>query len=183
MKKLGFLILTAAWLAVLTTPVAAQSFGPTHEGFDPSAPTDGHVHEGELGEKSLYLEHRLRCNCSCGLDVHQCQFAMQCGTSPVWSKRIRDELAAGRGVETIEAGFVADFGTTVLMAPPPEGFNLLGYFMPAVALVLAGVLAGLVARGGARSGELAATGPVTAEDEARLRAAMKELDEAESPDW
>ena len=89
--------LAAALLAALVaTPAAAQSTGPEHAGFDPNAPRDGHYHEGEIGEKLLALESALKCNCSCGLDVHSCQFQMQCGTSPVWSIRIRESLEAGR---------------------------------------------------------------------------------------
>ena len=80
--------------------------------------SEGHYHEGEMGEKYLYIESRLQCNCGCNLDVHSCQFQMQCGTSPAWSERIRLDLEKGLSVEAIEASFVADFGPTVLMSPP-----------------------------------------------------------------
>lgn len=183
MKRLASVSVALAWVAAAAAPLAGQSTGPTHEGYDPNAPVGGHYHEGELGEKSLYLEHRLRCNCSCGLDAHSCQFQMQCGVSPVWAARIRRQLAAGDDIETIEAGFVAEFGTQVLMAPPPEGFNLLGYLMPGAAILMSGVLVGLVARGGAKTEAPAPAGPVSPEEEARLREAMRALDEAEGPDW
>ena len=173
----------ATALALWAFPVAGQSVGPTHEGFDPSVRVEGHYHEGELGEKYRYVEQQLKCNCGCGLDVHTCQYQMQCGTSPFWSQRIRESLEAGESVETIQAGFVAEFGMQVLMAPPAEGFNLLGYVMPAIMIVVAGVLAGLVARGGPRTTEPVPADSVSADDEERLRAALKTLDEAESPDW
>jgi cytochrome c-type biogenesis protein CcmH/NrfF len=166
----------------LAAPVAGQSTGPSHAGYDPTVAVGGHFHEGELGEKLMAIESALKCNCSCGLDVHSCQFQMQCGTSPVWTNRIRTALEAGQSVEAIKASFVADFGTEVLMLPPPEGFNLLGYLLPAVAILTAGMIVGVIARGGATRGAVVA-GPLTDEDTERLRAAMEKLDEDESPDW
>lgn len=146
-------------------------------------PTAGHFHEGELGEKLMVLESNLKCDCGCGLDAHSCQFQMQCGTSPVWSLRIRQELAAGKSVDVIQAGFVADYGTEVLMLPPAEGFNLLGYLLPAVAIVTAGMLIGLLSRGGIQGRDLVPVTELSEVDEDRLREAMRRLDESESPDW
>jgi cytochrome c-type biogenesis protein CcmH/NrfF len=69
------------------------------------------------------------------------------------------------------------------MAPPAEGFNLVGYLLPAFAILTAGVLVGLSARAGARTATPAPVTQVTDADAERLRAAMRTLDEAESPDW
>jgi len=146
--------------------------------------SEGHYHEGELGAKYLLIEQALKCSCGCGLDVHSCQYQMQCGTSPVWSARIRQQLEQGLDEETIKAGFVAEFGATVLMAPPAEGFNLVGYLLPAFAILSAGMLVGLVIRGGAaRHQILEPVDSVSPEDQARLTAELKKLEEAESPDW
>lgn len=146
--------------------------------------SEGHYHEGELGEKYLFLESRLKCNCGCGLDVHSCQYQMQCGTSPAWSARIRRDLEAGMSVEAIEASFVSEFGTSVLMAPPAEGFNLLGYLLPAVAIVTAGMMVGLVIRGGTgRRQEIAPVQELSDTDQARLAEELRRLEQAESPDW
>lgn len=167
----------------LAMPVAAQSAGPSHAGYDPNAPVGTHFHEGELGEKLMVIETALKCNCSCGLDVHSCQFQMQCGVSPGWTVRIRQALEAGESVEAIQASFVADYGTQVLMMPPAEGFNLLGYFLPAVAILTAGSLVGMIVRGGVGREALAPAEVLSDQDAERLRAAMAKLDEAESPDW
>ena len=143
-----------------------------------------HYHEGELGAKYRLIEQALTCNCGCGLDVHSCQFQMQCGTSPVWSQRIRAELEAGKDVEAVKAGFVAEFGPTVLMAPPAEGFNLVGYLLPSFAIVFAGMLVGLIVRRGV--GREDRPEPVVAlsdDDAERLAVAMRRLDQQESPDW
>jgi hypothetical protein len=177
----GFLACAAVGL--LVAPTKAQSTGPTHTGFDPNAPVGGHYHEGEVGEKLLVLESNFKCGCGCGLDVHTCQFQMQCGTAPVWSQRIRESLERGETVEAIEASFVADFGKTVLLLPPAEGFNLVGYFLPAFAILTAGMLIGLLTRGGMRREDLVPVENLTDDEAANLREAMKQLDELERPDW
>lgn len=168
---------------VSVTPAQAQSTGPRHEGYDPTASVGGHVHEGELGEKLLIIETALKCQCSCGLDVHSCQFQMQCGHSPGYTARIRESLEAGESVEAIKASFVADYGTQVLMMPPAEGFNLLGYFLPAMAILAAAALVGMVARGNQTREALAPAGELSEAERRRLQEAMRKLDEEESPDW
>lgn len=144
----------------------------------------GHYHEGELGQKYLRLEQSLKCNCGCGLDVHSCQFQMQCGTSPAWSERIRRDLEAGLTPEAIQASFVEEYGPTVLMAPPAEGFNLLGYLLPAFAIVTAGAAVLLVIRAGrGRHPEVAPVAEASDEEQALLAAELRKLEQAESPDW
>jgi cytochrome c-type biogenesis protein CcmH/NrfF len=184
-RMTGFAMLVATLGLAMAGPVAAESSTSHPQSvFDATRPPGGHYHEGELGEKLLIVEHSIRCNCSCGLDVHSCQFQMQCGVSPGWSQRIMQQLQAGETVEAIQAGFVADFGGTVLMSPPAEGFNLVGYLLPSVAIITAGMLIGLIVRAGA-SGRTrpARVAELGAEDEERLRDALRQLDEAEGPDW
>jgi cytochrome c-type biogenesis protein CcmH/NrfF len=143
-----------------------------------------HSHEGPLGEQLLIIERNLRCNCgTCGLDTHSCQFQMQCGVSPGWTERIRRDLEAGRTAEAIQASFVADYGTQVLMAPPPEGFNLLGYFLPAIAILAAGALIAVGVRANTKRQTAVPVREIDTEDAERLRAEWQKLDEAESPDW
>lgn len=182
--KASTLTIVLAALAVMAAPTLAQSTGPSHSGFDPNAPTAGHYHVGEVGQKLMILETALKCDCGCGLDVHSCQFQMQCGTAPVWSVRIREALERGESVEAIQAGFVADFGTAVLMAPPREGFNLVGYFLPAVGIITMGMLVGLLIRNGS-AGRQRPVGVTRLDerDEARLRDALRKIDAEESPDW
>jgi cytochrome c-type biogenesis protein CcmH/NrfF len=176
-------VLLPLMLLAVAASVVAQSTGPSHAGFDPNASMDGHYHEGELGEKLMALESALKCNCSCKLDLHTCQFQMQCGTSPVWTRRIREALEQGQEMEAIEAGFVADFGPAVLLAPPAEGFNLVAYLLPVFMMVTAGMLVGLIVKGGVRREDLVPVTDLTDEEEDRLRLEMQKLDEAESPDW
>jgi cytochrome c-type biogenesis protein CcmH/NrfF len=101
----------------------------------------------------------------------------------VWSQRILQSLQQGESPEAIQAGFVAEFGGTVLMSPPAEGFNLVGYFLPSVAIVVAGMLIGLLVRGGNDRTRTAGAVVLDDADAQRLQAAMRQLDEAEGPDW
>jgi cytochrome c-type biogenesis protein CcmH/NrfF len=178
-------MLSAFAAVALAAPLSAQSqASPAERGFDPMHPAGGHYHVGEIGQKWLEVEQSIRCNCSCNLDVHTCQFQMQCDTSPGWSKRMYQELEAGETIEAIQAGFVADFGGTALMSPPAEGFNLVGYFLPSIAIVTAGMLIGLIVR--ARAGTRDHTAPLrelNEDDALKLRDALRKLDEAEGPDW
>lgn len=85
--------------------------------------------------------------------------------------------------EAIQASFVADYGLTVLMAPPAEGFNLLGYLLPGFTILAAGALISIAARGRMKTQQLAPVTEVTDEDAERLRAEWQKLDRSESPDW
>lgn len=176
------MLAAAAFALVGSAPAQAQTTA-LPQGYDPATAGQGHFHEGELGEKLMLVESALKCNCGCGLDVHSCQFQMQCGTSPVWSLRIRQQLEAGESVDAVKASFVAEYGTEVLMMPPAEGFNLLGYFLPAMAILAAGALVGMVARGGSTREALVPATDLSAADAERLQAAMRKLDQEESPDW
>jgi cytochrome c-type biogenesis protein CcmH len=176
-------LLALVLLAIGAPKAWAQSTGPVHTGYDPTAPIGGHYHEGPIGDMWLAIERGLKCNCSCTMDTHSCQFQMQCAVSPGWSERIRRDLEAGQTPEAIEASFVADYGMTVLMAPPPEGFNLVGYLLPGLTIVAAAGFIGLVARGNMRRNPPAPVTEIADEDAERLRAEWQKLDEAESPDW
>jgi len=145
---------------------------------------EAHNHEGEFGEIYLLIERALRCDCGCKLDVHSCQYQMQCGTSPVWSQRILAELEEGRTPEAIKAGFVVDFGASVLMAPPAEGFNLLGYLLPGTAILTVGMLVGLmVRRNSHRSERWEPARAPSSEEQALLEEELRGLKDDEESSW
>lgn len=139
-----------------------------------------HSHEGPYGEALLRLEKAIRCNCGCMLDVHLCQFQMQCGTSPAWSQRLLSALEAGESDEAILAGFSTDFGASVLMALPREGFNWVGYILPWVAILVgaAGVGA-LFRRRTAFADTEGVEAEVTSAEWSRIQEAMDQLREEE----
>lgn len=178
-------ILTAFLLTLLAVPVAAQSTGPRHDGYDPGTKYV-HDHGHELGEKLRYVEQNLRCSCGCTLDVHTCQLNMQCGVSPAWSEQIFRRLSEGASEQEVLDEFVVEYGQAVLIAPPLEGFNWVGYLTPAVALLMGGVLVGLVLRRsvGSRAAEPARSDVVSRADWNRLQAEIQKLEEEEaSSDW
>ncbi len=177
------LLVESLLVATLAAGGIQESTGPAHAGYDPSIAYE-HDHSGPLGEKLLRIEESLRCNCGCGLDVHICQFQMQCGVSPVWSQRILDRLGAGESEEVILAGFVADYGTTALMAPPMKGFNWLGYLLPGSAILLAGALVGLALRRNVSAPRPATAGPEPTDDDwSRLQEAIRDIEREGVDEW
>ena len=57
--------------------------------------------------------------------------------------RLQDE---GKSREEIVAAFVLENGVSILMAPPKRGFNLAGYFVPGVLILIAAAVLVLVLR-------------------------------------
>lgn len=176
MRSLALLL-----LAALAAPVSAQSTGPEHAAYDPSVGYR-HSHDGPLGEKLRFLEQSFKCSCGCTLDLHTCQLNMQCGISPAWSERILAELEEGRTEEQIVAGFVEDYGKAVLIAPPLEGFNWVGYLTPGMALIMGGVLVGMILKRNARTPapRLASDTPVSDDEWDRLQAEIRKIEDEEA---
>jgi cytochrome c-type biogenesis protein CcmH len=56
---------------------------------------------------------------------------------------IREKLQEGKSKDEIIAYFVSRYGETILGAPPAKGVNWLLWTLPAVALVVGGVIIGL----------------------------------------
>ena len=77
------------------------------------------------------LEHRIRCQCGCTLDVYTCRTTdFSCQVSPSMHRDVMGLVAGGyTSQETLDA-FVGVYGERVLMAPPAAGFNLLGWIAP-----------------------------------------------------
>jgi len=87
----------------------------------------------------MAVEKRLRCTCGCNLDVYTCRTTdFSCGVSPRMHREVLALQDEGKNGQQIVDAFVARYGEVVLMAPKPEGFNLAGYFVPGVAVLVAG---------------------------------------------
>jgi len=81
---------------------------------------------------------KLACKCGvCNNTVATCQM-LECHYSLPARQKIAALQKKGESDETIIAGFVRENGISALSSPPAEGFNILGYVMPFV-----GVLVGL----------------------------------------
>ena len=77
------------------------------------------------------LEHRIRCQCGCTLDVYTCRTTdFSCQVSPSMHRDVMSLVSGGYGAQEIIDAFVGVYGERVLMAPPATGFNLLGWVAP-----------------------------------------------------
>lgn len=93
------------------------------------------------------LEHRIRCQCGCTLDVFTCRTTdFSCQVSPAMHRDIMSLVQGGYDAQEILAAFVNVYGDQALMAPPREGFNVVGYVLPSIAIAIVGVLLAVMMR-------------------------------------
>lgn len=94
------------------------------------------------------LEHQVRCQCGCNLDVYTCRTTdFSCPVSPAMHRDMIALVAGGYAANEITAAFRRVYGERVLMSPPREGFNWVGYLLPSVAILAgAGVLVRYIRR-------------------------------------
>ena len=97
------------------------------------------------------LEHQIKCQCGCVLDVYTCRTTdFSCGVSPAMHGDVMALVAGGHNGAQILAAFQGVYGEQILMAPLRQGFNLVGYLLPFGVLLTGGlVVAGLIRRWGA----------------------------------
>jgi cytochrome c-type biogenesis protein CcmH len=81
------------------------------------------------------VEERLACQCGCGLTVHTCNH-LQCSFAVPVRQDIAKSLAAGQAEDEIVARYVAEYGEKVLSSPTHEGFNLLAWWGPYIAILV-----------------------------------------------
>jgi cytochrome c-type biogenesis protein CcmH len=85
----------------------------------------------------------LKCQCGCGLTVANCNHP-NCSFSVPTRERIDAMLAHGMGRAEIIAYFRKQYGEKILSAPTRQGFNLLAWTMPFIALLAGGGIIVLV---------------------------------------
>lgn len=128
------------------------------------------------------LEHRIRCQCGCTLDVYTCRTTdFSCQVSPQMHRDVQALVQGGYTAPEILEAFVDTYGDRVLMAPPKVGFNILGYVLPGIALAIGAVVLAVVVRRWRRASErvpaaaAAASVPrATPEEIAQLEAAIRD---------
>jgi len=87
------------------------------------------------------IEKKLKCSCGCGLDIYTCRTTdFTCTYSPALHKEVVKLAQQGNSDQQIIDAFVAQYGEAALMAPPRRGFNLAGYFVPSIALIVAALI-------------------------------------------
>jgi cytochrome c-type biogenesis protein CcmH len=80
------------------------------------------------------LEKALHCQCGCTLDVYTCRTTdFACQVSPAMHADVKALVDGGYSAQEILDSFVDVYGERALMAPRPQGFNLVGYLAPFVA--------------------------------------------------
>ncbi len=93
------------------------------------------------------LEANLKCGCGCPLDVYTCRTTdFTCSVSPRMHADVNSLVAGGYDRAEIMAAFVETWGERVLTAPKPQGFNILAYVTPFLALGVGGTIAALLIR-------------------------------------
>lgn len=143
------------------------------------------------------VEKRMQCTCGCTLDIYTCRTTdFTCTYSPALHKEVVALAQEGKTADEIVAAFVEKYGEKILMAPKPEGFNIAGYVVPGVAILLVAGAMLVILRQRTRSLRLQATpaGPdaapvapgalravnaapaASAEELARLERELRELD-------
>jgi cytochrome c-type biogenesis protein CcmH len=118
------LIFLAAALFVFLSP---ELKNVSRETFAAETPTNSQVSEG------------LTCQCGCGLTVANCNMPT-CGFSVPMRREIDRMIGEGKTRAQIIAFYRREYGEKVLSAPTTEGFNLLAWTMPFIALALGGCL-------------------------------------------
>jgi len=128
------------------------------------------------------VEESLTCQCSCGLTVHSCNH-LQCSFSVPAKQTIAEQVGQGMAKEAIVQSFVAKYGEKVLSSPTTVGFNLAAWITPFLALIVGGIVVGLVSlrwsRRRARQAETEKPAPDSQADQYRDRL-KKELETFES---
>lgn len=132
-----------------------------------------------LGQGGIPLENarvralgeQLVCLCGCGSSVTSCNM-LQCHFSEPAREKLLTMVNAGMSDAAILDAFVKENGPRVLMKPPAEGFNLVGWVMPFVALAIGLVIVWWFIRRFRKP--LAATGP--APDSALLARYQERID-------
>ena len=93
------------------------------------------------------LEHHIRCQCGCTLDVYTCRTTdFSCQVSPQMHRDIMALVEGGYSAQEILDAFVHSYGERVLMAPRKQGFNAFGYVAPAIALGVGAVVVAMLIR-------------------------------------
>jgi cytochrome c-type biogenesis protein CcmH len=87
----------------------------------------------------------LTCQCGCGLTVANCNHPT-CEFAVPARAQIGKMIDEGRTRAEIIAFYRDKYGEKVLSAPTTQGFNLLAWIMPFVAIAIGGVFIGFAAR-------------------------------------
>jgi cytochrome c-type biogenesis protein CcmH len=149
-----FLGLGGAALAALGSGAAAAQqplpgSGESGRLYDPRAagrPRDP-VGESQNDPGIIAIEKQLKCTCGCNLDVYICRTTdFTCTYSPALHKEIVALKEGGLTADQVIDAYLEKYGSEFRMAPKAEGFNLAGYLVPGIVVLVAGTVLALVLR-------------------------------------
>ncbi len=120
----------------------------------------------------LELQKELRCpSCGTSLDVSNAPAAQRI------KEFVRQQAALGRSEDEIKDALVAEFGREVLATPPKEGFDLVAWVVPAVAVAVGLAAIPIVTRSWSRRRREVPRGPAaTPEEMDRLQRELDRID-------
>ena len=165
MDRRGFLLAAAATLGAVVQDSLAGS-GPAGRVADPASAGRalGPTTAADIDAAYQVIEKQLKCSCGCGLDIYTCRTTdFNCTYSPGLHRQVVELGQQGKTAQEIIDAFIAQYGQQVLMAPPKRGYNLIGYLLPGVViLVAAGFLLFMLNRWTrVAAAKAAATGPAS----------------------
>jgi len=163
-------------------PMEQGAYRPTLRPAKPGATSKLTVQERDA------LEHRIKCQCGCILDVYTCRTTdFTCQVSPAMHRDVLRLVEGGYDAQEILDAFVQTYGEVALTEPKKEGFNWAGYLAPGIAIATGAVVITMMLRKWGAEARLAAdaraaAGPsggaavagMSADDVARLERAMRE---------
>jgi len=176
----GAAILTAYPANRLTAQDSLAGSGPSGKVWDPSRagrPLTA-LTAADTDAALQVIEKQLKCSCGCGLDIYTCRTTdFNCTYSPGLHRQVVALAEQGKSAQEILDAFVAQYGVAVLMAPPKRGFNLAAYFVPSIAVLVAGAFLVRTLRRWTRAAAAdAATAPATVPGGGRPDASPAELE-------
>jgi cytochrome c-type biogenesis protein CcmH len=93
------------------------------------------------------LEHQIRCQCGCTLDVFTCRTTdFSCQVSPSMHRDVMALVSGGYTRPEILDAFVDVYGERALMAPRKVGFNIVGYVLPGIAIAVGAIVLAVMIR-------------------------------------
>lgn len=87
-----------------------------------------------LNEHVRRLGEQLGCQCGCGSSVTSCNM-LQCHSAGPIRQQLLAMVNAGRSDADILNAIVSEYGQKILLKPPADGFNVVGWLMPFAAIV------------------------------------------------
>ncbi len=160
----GGLVLTARPPVRPSAQDSLPGAGPAGKVADPASagrPLDATT-AADIDAAYQAIEKQLKCSCGCGLDIYTCRTTdFNCTYSPQLHRRVVALAQEGKTAQQIIDAFIAEYGQQVLLSPPKRGFNLVGYLLPSVVVLVAAALLFAVLKRRTRAAAVRAVAPMS----------------------